>query len=57
MITLETYGYVSSDNHCYALKNKNSHYIAELDLFDRSYVIEIHDKFGALTQDELIRYT
>lgn len=54
--TLSKYGYVSFTDSKIVLK-QNSDFISELDMFDQSYLRLIKEKYGHLTQDELIKYT
>lgn len=57
MSTLETYGYVTIGNREYSLTDKNIGFISQVNLFDQSYIYDVYNKFGSLSQDDLIRYT
>lgn len=56
MKTLGTYGYVMVGEHEYELTDNSCHFIGQLDLFDQHAVYDTYDKFGSLSQDDLIRY-
>lgn len=56
MTTLGTYGYVTSDDREYEITGKSTHFIDQLDMFDQHAIYDTFDKFGAFSQDELLRY-
>lgn len=54
MTTLGTYGYIHITDNGYTLNDAPGSYASQLNLFDRQAVREVHDKFGAMSQDELV---
>ncbi len=58
--TLQKYGYleITENAHGRYLKRKESgNYLSQLDIFDKQAFIEVKEKFGHLSQTDLIRYT
>lgn len=57
MRTLQTYGYVSADDHSYELTDASSSFLDDIGMFDRQAICDVVAEFGSLSQDELVRYT
>lgn len=57
LASLANQGYleISDQNNIGILKNHN--YLADLDLFERQNIETVREKYGNMTQDELVRYT
>ena len=56
IVTLKTYGYVSSDKKNIKLE-KNENFFSQLNLFDKQFVLEIKEQFANLSQTDLVKYT
>ena len=60
LATMEKYGYLEMikqlKGRVIKLK-KSGNYLASLNMFDRQAILDVKEKFGSLTQQELIRYT
>jgi uncharacterized protein (DUF488 family) len=58
--TMQKYGYleITENIHGGNIKLKESeNYLSQLDIFDKQLLVEIKEKFGHLSQTDLIRYT
>lgn len=56
MMTLGTYGLVNITENGYTLSDTSINYINQLDKADRQFVQDTYNKFGFMSQDELIAY-